>query len=301
MSASGQSRSRHTSVKALLDAHPGEQDPKAIIRRLARSRVAYAKSLGWKGPPFCPKEFASIFGIRCKEVAHAIGGDGRILVYPDGKPVIEYLAGRMPERQRFTIFHEFAHTLFPDYCALVPHHHAPESQLSDEEKEFEFLCDVGAAEMLLPLDEFTHDLAGQPVACFEAIHTLRQRYVASIDATIYRAVEVETRVPCAAVFLTDQRKPNFTGRGPLWVNNHSRNGPFRTFIWPGTTPPPDSVTLHCYRNAVDTTKPVKETWWLQGKPRTWQVQAAKLPAIPDSPAYAKVAALLVMKTIPRRA
>src|SRR6186713_1050187 len=102
---------RHPSVKALLDAHPGERDPKEVIRRLARSKVAHAKSLGWEGPPFCPKEFSSIFDIRCKEVNHAIGGDGRILVQRNGKPVIEYVSGRMPERQRFTIFHEFAHTL----------------------------------------------------------------------------------------------------------------------------------------------------------------------------------------------
>lgn len=296
MSASGQPRPRHQSVKALLDANPGEQDPKVIIRRLARSRVAYAKSLGWKGPPFCPKAFASIFGLRCKEVTHAIGGDGRILVYPDGRPVIEYLGGRMPERQRFTIFHEFAHTLFPDYCAFTPQHHAPEIQLSAEEKEFEFLCDVAAAEMLLPMEEFTRDLARQPAACFDAIHALRQRYIASIDATTYRLIDFETRVACAAVFLTDHRKPNFAGRGPLWVNNHSRSERFRTFIWPGTVPPANSVTLDCYRNGKDTSASVRETWWVQEKPYTWHVQAAKLPVIADNPAYAKIVALLVTKS-----
>lgn len=300
MSAPAKPPSRHPSVKALLDAHPGERDAKEVIRRLARSKVAQAKALGWSGPPFCPKEFSSIFDIRCKEVAHAIGGDGRILVHRDGKPVIEYASGRMPERQRFTIFHEFAHTLFPDYCAFVPHHHAPENQLSAEEKEFENLCDVAAAEMLLPFEEFSRDLARQPVACFDAIHSLRQLYVASIDATTYRLVDFETRVPCAAVFLTDQKK-NFTNEGPLWVNHSCRSARFGTFIWPGTTPPPTSVTLRCYRDGTITTDQVRETWWVKGDARTWLVQAAKLPLIPESPAYPKIVALLVTPSIGQKA
>src|SRR2546423_1202620 len=121
--AGGSRPDKHPSVSALLAAYPGETNAKELIRRLARAKVAYAKAFGWKGPPFCPKVFASVFGIRCRPVQHDIGSEGRILPYPDGKPWIEYRGDRMEERQRFTILHEFAHTLFPDFCEFMPHHY----------------------------------------------------------------------------------------------------------------------------------------------------------------------------------
>src|SRR4051812_47264438 len=93
------------SIDALLASSPGERNPKNVIRRLARQKVVYAKSLKWTGPPFCPKEFTGIFGIRCKEVTHNIGGCGRLLLTRKGQLWIEYRSGEMPERQRFTIFH----------------------------------------------------------------------------------------------------------------------------------------------------------------------------------------------------
>src|SRR6185437_15156974 len=105
---------------------------------------AYAKALGWNGPAFCPKVFAGIFGIRCKEVNYEIGGEGRILPYADRKLWIEYRSQRLPERQRFTIFHEFAHTLFPDFCKFLPHHYSG-GKAKDPEKEFENLCDIAAS------------------------------------------------------------------------------------------------------------------------------------------------------------
>jgi len=282
---------KHKSIEALLAAYPGESDPKALIRRLAREKVVYAKSKQWTGPPYCPKIFSSIFGIRCKEVEHEIGGEGRLLLYPDGKPWIEYRKGRMEERQRFTIFHEFAHTLFPDYCRFVPHNHSPDGDVADPDKPFEHLCDLGASEILLPLEDFRTDLVKAEWLGFETVHSLRERYRASIDATTYRLVEVASDLPCAAVFLTDQRQDH-PGRGPLWVKNTANSRAFKSFIRAGITPPWDSVTIHCYRNGPEISRPAKETWWINGKPRSWLVQAAKLPRIADDPNYPKVVALL---------
>jgi Zn-dependent peptidase ImmA (M78 family) len=281
----------HKSIAALLAEYKGERDVKKLIRRLARQKVDSAKMKGWKGPPFCPKEFTSIFGIRCKKVNHDIDGDGRILLGRDGKPIIEYHSNRLPERQRFTIFHEFAHTLFPDFCKFLPHHQSDQTTASAAEKKFEYLCDVAASEMLFPMQEFSRDLEGFKSFSFDAVHELRKRYDASIDATIYRMIDLTQTVPCAAVFLTDQ-KGKHSGRGPLWVKNTAANSLFKCFIRPGETPPATSVAVQCYRNGMEVTKSVRETWWIQGNPRTWLVQAAKLPSIPDVPAYAKVVVLI---------
>lgn len=271
--------------------HPRQTDPKQVIRELARNRVAHAKALGWAGPPFCPKEFASIFDIRCREVTHEIGGDGRILVQRDGKFRIEYRKQSMPERQRFTIFHEFAHTLFPDFGTLLPRHHAPGAALTREEKEFENLCDVAAAEMLMPLDEFTKDLSSQVAGDLAAVHVLRRIYKASIDATVHRVIDLEQRCGCMAVFLTDQ-KGKFEGSGPLWVKYSTIGSRFGSFIWPGSTPPAKSVVLECFQRGQDILKPARESWLAKGREIRCTVQAIRLPELPEFPDYAKIVALL---------
>jgi hypothetical protein len=281
---------KHPSIQALLDAYPGERNAEALIRRLARDRVAFAKSHGWSGPPFCPKILASFSGIRCKEVSHEIGCDGRIFQHPSDQVWIEYRSGRLPERQRFTIFHELAHTLFPDFCAFERRHQEVKKQ-PDPEKAFEHLCDVGASEMLFPHEEFAADLAGLTGMGIESIHHLRERYKASIDATVHRLVEVVPDLSCAAVFLTDQRG-TFNGRGPLWVKYCVRHSSFKGYIRAGTPVPSYSVALECYRQQLPTTHAVKEVWYPYGKPRTWLVQAACLPSFPENPGYAKVVAML---------
>lgn len=283
---------RHESVLALLNAFPLERDPKAIIRKLARAKISIARKHGWSGPAFCPKILASLFDIRCKEVDGDIGGEGRILPYPGGKLWIEYRKGPIPERQRFTIFHEFAHTLFPDFCDFLPHHHAAPSSVKDPEKEFENLCDVAASEMLLPMEEVLDDIAKLKQISIEEFLRLSGRYHASIDATAHRFTEMISGIPCITVFLTDQKGGN-TGRGPLWVKYCCRNNEFRGFIPTGVIPPATSVAIRCYRSNEQVTQSIKETWWINGKPRTWLAQAIKLPDVPQKPDYSKVAVLLL--------
>lgn len=290
-SASSAGTPRHRSIDALLTAFPGETDPKELIRRLARKKVSTAKAKGWSGPPYCPKEFASLFGIRCKEVSHDIGGDGRILLHGDGTIWIEFQRGRIQERQRFTIFHEFAHTLFPDYCEYLPHHQTVSSDtMALAEREFEALCDLAAAEMLLPFDDFSRDLDALSAVRIEVINDLRVRYQASIDATVMRFVSVMKKMPCAAMFLTDQRG-KFAAPGPLWVRNSCPGKKFG-FVWPGTMPPEGSVVIRCYGNDIDITDPALETWLVKDELKKWIVQAAKLPVVENGQSHAKVVALI---------
>lgn len=290
-SGRGSKRITHPSVLALLAAHPEESDPKKLMRRLAREKVAYAKSVGWSGPPFSPRILASIFGIRCKEVDHEIGSEGRLIRYPDGKPWIEYQSGRLPSRQHFTILHEFAHTFFPDFCEYLPLSEAATEQASAPERQFENLCDVAAAEMLIPAEDFQADLDRLPRLNCEAIVNLALLYEASIDAAMHRTMDLTSNVGCAVVFLTDQKEMN-AGQGPLWVRYCCRNSMFKGFIPSGTQLPRTSVAVACLQSGQETTPVMKETWWIGGKPRTWSVQATKLPRIPENPAYPKVVALL---------
>jgi len=135
--------------------------------------------------------------------------------------------------------------------------------LSNTEKEFVFLCDLAAAVMLFPHDGIERDLFYLPAVCLKTILVLRQRtkqrYEAAINATIYRTVGLENRIPRAVLLLTDQRK-QYSGYGPLWVNNSSRNGQFRPFTWPGAIPLDNSAIFNSLRSGTDTTQWVRETW-----------------------------------------
>lgn len=279
---------KHQSIEALLAKYPGEQDPAAIIRRLSREKIA---ELGpqWDGPPFCPRALASHFGIRCRAVDHDIGGEGRLLTI-GGKPWIEFRRGQTPERERFTIFHEFAHTFFPDCWEYVRHIQAGR-ELTPEEKAFENLCDVGAAELMFPQPHLLNDLAGSHDTGFHTVHRLRVRYGASIEPTVRRYVEVAHARPCAALFLVDQ-KGKHEGEGPLWVKYYTKHTGFGHFVAPGMMPPADSVVLRCYGDGAEATCEQIESWTVRGKTTRWKVQASRIPDVPEAPSYPKVAALL---------
>ncbi len=291
VSTSGAPTAQHPSILALLEAHPGESDPKAIIRKLAREKVAYAKQNWWTGPAFDPHFFVSIFGIRTREIDYDIDGEGRILCERNQRLTIEYLKKRLPERQRFTIFHEFAHTLFPDYCKFVPYNHAPNSRQSEPEKKFENLCDVAAAEMLMPLEDFTRDAQNAGPLSITAVHELRKLYQASIDATAHRLVEL-SNISCAAAFLGGVESESKNGN-LLPVNYLIRSTSFKCYMPRGTNINPKSIAVKCLQEDLECTDPIKETWWINGKPRSWLVQAARLPIIQDNPYYPKVLVLLL--------
>src|SRR5207245_9174689 len=74
------------------------------------------------------------------------------------------------------------------------------------DKEVEFLCDVGAAELLLPADAFLIDLKSLGFS-LDAVLPLRERYAASREAIIRRMVQLDSGAS-AAVFLEHRLKPS---------------------------------------------------------------------------------------------
>jgi hypothetical protein len=272
--ASGKA-AKHHSVQALLDAHPGERYPKKIIKKLAIERLSDARRKGWEGPPFCPKILSSLYGIHCREVHHDIGGDGRILPDPrkPGKALIEYRTGQMEERQRFTMFHEFAHTLFPDYCELKTYH--METAAKDPDKEFENLCDVAAAEFMMPVDDFASDLQDKQING-TLVAGLKARYNASIDATVRRVIDLTASVPVGALFLAAAKS------GSREVRYSLQNKAFPGYVRSGSK---------VGWNGADN-NPKVTTLFIDGKPRTYLVEALPLPKIPENPNYPTTVLLL---------
>jgi Zn-dependent peptidase ImmA (M78 family) len=115
-----------------------------------------------------------------------------------GKHVIIVNGNHREERQRFTVLHEIAHIVLE----LPSQHHGPKLTTGDlmrygRRPLEEMLCDVFAAECLLPYDLFNKDVGDVDIS-LDAVKTLADRYKASLTATGSRYA-VSAPEPCAFV------------------------------------------------------------------------------------------------------
>src|SRR2546426_5403101 len=107
----------------------GGSDPVALVTSRAREIVMEAIQNGWNGPPFDPFRLAEILGISV--VAREDVLDARVV--PKGsKPFIEFNPNRPRRRVRFSVAHEIAHTLFPDYQQVIRNRGDATSTKTDE-------------------------------------------------------------------------------------------------------------------------------------------------------------------------
>lgn len=186
-----------------LLATEGAHDAERAIREKARALVYRAREFGWKGPPFDPHVLASLNGIRVREGAPDMEQDA--LIRPIKERELEIVFNPVPPetRQRFSICHEIAHTLFPDAYEIAHYRHDRKNR--DPGQELESLCDLAAAEMLLPAVTFEPELAtaGASLATMDA---LRERYNASREAVLLRIAALSAQ-PLAVGILTLRHKP----------------------------------------------------------------------------------------------
>ncbi|MEW8418840.1 MAG: ImmA/IrrE family metallo-endopeptidase [Candidatus Thiodiazotropha endolucinida] len=117
-----------------------------------------------------------------------------------GKHIITINGNHLEERQRFTALHEIAHIVLE----LPSQHHGTNVTTSDlvsyrRRPKEEIMCDVFAAECLLPHDQFRADVEELDVSMDEVVE-LANRYKASITSTGSRYA-VNCNVPCAFVLI----------------------------------------------------------------------------------------------------
>jgi Zn-dependent peptidase ImmA (M78 family) len=122
-----------------------------------------------------------------------------------GKHYICVNASDRPERQRFTICHELAHILL----GIKSEHNALPWWSYAKRPPGEIICDVFAAELLLPYRSFK-SIADDTAIEMRSIEELADRFLASITATGSRFVAVHT-APCAFV-LSEQGKVRYASR-----------------------------------------------------------------------------------------
>ena len=173
----------------------------------------------------------------------------------------------------------------------------------DPEHELEYLCDVGAAEILLPVEEFESDLAVFG-STLRAVAALRERYHASREAIVRRMVQVGSE-RTAAVFLAYRLKPSekVAMRQLSFVGMHQAPQPklriayvvpserFTVFLPPHKSIPDES----CVYRAVETgeVETAEESWGVSELP-SCRVEAMSMPAGDDAEASLRAVALLTI-------
>ena len=171
----------HPSVCALA----GTQDPVTVLVAHARQVVRKAMDAGWHGPPFDPialGELLKIPMIPCDDVV-----DARTVPVGRSGLRIEFNPSRPPNRVRYSVAHEIAHTFFPD-CTTHVRNRAAYHEMTGDEWQLEALCNIGAAELLMPAGSI-HELAAHGLN-LEHLLELRARYAVSTEAMLIRATRM---------------------------------------------------------------------------------------------------------------
>ena len=121
-----------------------------------------------------------------------------------GKHVIIVNGNHTEERQRFTVLHEIAHIVLG-----LPSQHQDSTLTTDallrygQRPEEEVLCDVFAAECLLPYHLIARRVGGMDIS-LDAVKALAQEYKASLTTTGSRFA-LNAKEPCAFVLSEDGR------------------------------------------------------------------------------------------------
>lgn len=131
-------------ARGLVEAVPGAKDPVEAI--LYHARLLLIES-GMQLPPFAPSSYATLRNVR-SIVEIDLNIDGRLV--PVGNEfVIELRKNRSRQRKNFTCAHEIAHTFFYESVPSIKYRQA---KTTDSEEEA--LCNIAAAELLMPSKVF---------------------------------------------------------------------------------------------------------------------------------------------------
>ncbi len=131
---------------------------------------------------------------------------GCLLLDPTGGHFkIKLRASDHPRRQRFTGFHEVVHTFMPG-CRLATQRRCDPLELPAEKLDIEGLCDLGAAEFILPAEMVEADLA-QADFGLATVAAISERYDASLQASAHRFVGLWPE-PALLVVLDVRNKPS---------------------------------------------------------------------------------------------
>jgi O-acetyl-ADP-ribose deacetylase (regulator of RNase III) len=255
-----------------------DRDPVAAVEEAAQRLVLDAVEHEWHGPPFDPFELARILGIPVE--ARQELPDARTV--PAGSGVrIEYNPTRPPQRLRFSLAHEIAHTLFPDVASVARYRNNPAHGPADA-WQLELLCNIAAGEILMPTASLP-DLREGDLE-IEHLMALRRKYGVSTEALLRRATKLSARP--VAMFAASRTDPQRLS-SPFRIDYAVPSRAWRPAVHHGQRRPADSVLAEC--TAVGFTAKRHEDW--SRELGDIEVQAVGAPPFPEQ-RYPRVLGLL---------
>ena len=185
-------------VRQLIDENEGAH-PEDIIERYADE---LRRQAGQDRLPVRPHLIASCHGIKRRQGTYDFAG--RIYAEPSGQLVMDINEGDSQERQHFTEGHELIHSAFPNFAkegryrldALMDRH--------SENKEEEYLCDIGAAAMLMPAELVASEYSVR--SGLSDAERLSTEAEVSIEAAANRLIALADE-PCVLLCLVWCHKP----------------------------------------------------------------------------------------------
>jgi O-acetyl-ADP-ribose deacetylase (regulator of RNase III) len=174
----------------------GGRDPVQAIVQAARDVVLEAIDSGWSGPPYDPIKLAEMRGISISPRADI--PDARIVPAGQGRLLIEYNPTRPVGRLRYSIAHELAHTLFPDCAERI--RNRGKSVVAGDEWQLEALCNLAAAELLMPIGSIQREQNSELV--LDNILKIRKQFEVSTEAVLIRMVHLSEE--SCAVFVASR-------------------------------------------------------------------------------------------------
>jgi hypothetical protein len=168
----------------LCAAVPEAKDPVAAILWHATRLIAES---GIAAPPFRPSSYAQLRRVR-KIVYKNMQVEG-CLIPCDGDFIIELRKDRPYGRTNFTCAHELAHTFFYESVPSIKYRAVASSQPHHDPEE-ERLCNIAAAELLMPSDVFrriSRDYSASP----ESLQAIAQMFESSLTATAVRLLNLQ--------------------------------------------------------------------------------------------------------------
>jgi O-acetyl-ADP-ribose deacetylase (regulator of RNase III) len=261
-------------------------DPVEAITQRARQVVLSAMEEGWTGPPYDPSQLAELLGIALLPTEAVI--DARTKS-KGNKFRIEFNPVRPSARLRFSLAHEIGHTLFPD-CALSIRNRATHEDMQGDEWQLEMLCNVAAAEILMPIgslpnfDEF--------VPTVDSVLQFRRRFQVSCEAVLMRLLRL-TSFNCFA--FAAHRDPTLDRYKVDYVVS-SRGFRESVPLTPGFTLPKNARALEC--TAIGYTAKGRETWAM--RTGEWETEYLGVAPYPGQ-TFPRVLAIIRSPDLKRRA
>lgn len=167
-------------------------NPVTAMENRARQLVLEAMDNGWGGPPFDPLALAALLEIRTE--ARGDIPDARLRPSDEGRLVLEYNPMRPRGRLRFSIAHEVAHSLFAD-CHEEVRHRGGDTASRADNWQLEVLCNIGAAELLMPLGSFPQ--LADSVPTIQQVADIRKTFDVSVEACLIRSIKLATSASAA--------------------------------------------------------------------------------------------------------